>query len=202
MRIFSLATMEDFSAYIATLFLLVVPIILILLIPYFLFTTKFIDGLSYIFNFIKSIPIWLQWLLFTVIPVITLTHFFFRGPKTIFIDKDAIEVEYKSNKRERIDISDIKKFIAYKTTTPWTWGDLSQQVNYSSLFPITIYKESGGKMNMLMKGEIWNSLKETYPNVPIEQISIFNHYSLIIVLIATLNLLNGIIYVFLALGNR
>lgn len=131
-----------------------------------------------------------------------MAHFFFWGPKTIFIDKDAIEIEYKSGKRERIDVFDIEKFIAYRTTTPWTWGDLSRHVNYSSLFPIVIQKKSNGRINILMKGEIWNALKDSYFNVLIEQITIFNRYSLVIVLIATLNFLNGITYVFLALGNR
>lgn len=202
MRIFSLTTIEDFNVYIVTLFLLLVPILLILLIPYFLFTSAFIDCLSYIFDFIKKIPVELRWLTFTLIPGITLALFFFRSPKTIFIDKDTIEIEYKSGRRERIEISDVEKFIAYRTTTPWTSGDLSRQVNYSSLFPIVIQKKDNRKIDMLMKGEIWNVLKDTYTNVPITQVSFFNHYSLIIMLIATLNFLNGTVYIFLALGNR
>ncbi len=202
MRIFSLATKEDINVYISTLFLFMIPIFLMLLIPYFLYTSAFIDGIAYIFHFIKNFPVLLQWLIFTVVPGLTISFFLFRGPKTIFIDEGTIEIEYKSGGREKFQTADIERFIAYKTTTPWTWGDLSKEVNYSSLIPIAIKKVNNEKISLFMKGEIWNALKANSPDKPVMQMSVFNRYSFFIALIALLNLINGIAYVFVMIGNR
>lgn len=201
MKIFSLATIDDFKVFIFTIFFVMAPIFLVLLIPYFLYTAIVIDMISNTFHFINGIPGEFQWILFTLIPSITLTWFFFGRPKTIFIEKDCLEIEQKSGIKERIEVSDINNFIAYKTITPWTWGDLSKHVDSSSLYPITIQNKNNVKTNLLMKGEIWNNLKEIYPIVPVEQKSILNYYSLVILFITLLNLVNGIVFVFLYFGN-
>ncbi|MCX6786559.1 MAG: hypothetical protein NTU85_01925 [Candidatus Kaiserbacteria bacterium] len=201
MRIFSLATIEDFKSYISVLFFLIVPLILILLIPYFLYTTAFIDSFSYAFDFVHKLPTVLRSVLFAIVPGITAALFLFWNAKTIFIEESAVEIEYKSGNREKIAASDITQFIAYKTATPWTWGDLSRPVNYPSLFPIAIRKMNSSTINLFMRGEIWNALKETYPDVLIVQVSIFNRYSFFIALIALLNFINGVVYFILAFEN-
>jgi len=194
MRIFSLTTKKDFISYIASFVFFVVPFSLILLVSYFIYPAKVIDGIGYIFSFTQRFPVVLQWVIFTMIPAITVGLFFLRDYRTIFIDKDNVEIENKAGAKEKIYASDIDRFIAYKTTTPWTWVDLSKEVNYSSEYPVVILKKDGVKLKLFMKGEVWNALKTYYPYIHIQQMSVFNHYSFVIVLLGLLNIADAILY--------
>ncbi len=202
MRVFSLTSKEDLQMYAFSLFFFMIPVFFVLLVLYFLYTPIFIEILVYIFNFIKNFPTFLQWIIFTIIPGLTIKLLISQVPRTIFIDKDVIEIEYITNGQEKIKTSDVKEFIAYKTTTPWTWTDLSKEINYSSLVPITIKQVTGEKINLFMKGEVWNALKTNSPEKPIVQISVLNRYSFFLALIAILNLANIIVCTFVATGGR
>lgn len=206
MRIFSLGTTEDFGEYVFLILFVTIPVFIVVipifLVLFFIYPSIFIDFYSLLIKTLAEIPLLIKYIIFSIIPTISLMYFFRQGYVTIFIDKYMLELENKYGVRRKISPSEIDRFILYKVPLGQDWGDLKKDVVYSGLYPIIIKTKSKDGINIFMRGEIWNALKTEYPNIPVEQKSILNQSSFIIMLVSLLNLLNGALFLLNYFSNH
>lgn len=179
----------DISKLIIFWALMCAPILYILILFFPLTISSIIHSLI---KFFDSLPSVVSWLLFSAIPATS--FFIFKNIlakyTVIYIEPDKLTLDNLKSFKEVIRKNDISEILAFRTPPLNMQVDLLNDLHYWTKLPMCIRIKDGRSVTILTRGEVFNSIKDLYNDVPLLQVGIINKYTFLLLIIGIFNILN------------